>query len=139
MPDNFPPGTLSRRQMIQAMGGGLALVGLAGLLVPSAAGHESPLGRVPHFRPRAKRLIQLFMNGGPFGPDLFDPKPAINQYAGQRPGAVNLRTENQTGGLMPVPFRFAPHGRSGLPVSELLPRLAGHADRLCVLRSVHTD
>jgi hypothetical protein len=79
------------------------------------------------------------MNGGPFGPDLFDPKPAINRYAGQRPAAVELRTENQTGGLMPVPFRFRRHGQSGLEISELLPRLAQHADELCVLRSLHTD
>jgi hypothetical protein len=79
------------------------------------------------------------MNGGPFGPDLFDPKPAINRYAGQRPAAVQLRTENQTGGLMAVPFQFRPHGRSGLPISELLPHLARHADELCVIRSLHTD
>jgi hypothetical protein len=79
------------------------------------------------------------MNGGPFGPDVLDPKPALNRYAGQRPAAVNLRTENQTGGLMPVPFRFRPHGQSGLPVSELLPRLGQCIDDICVLRSVHTD
>ena len=51
------------------------------------------------------------MNGGPFQADLFDPKPAINKYAGQRPEAVRLRTENQTGGLMPVPFGFHKHGQ----------------------------
>ena len=107
----------TRREMIQSLGGGLGGLGLAALLA-------GPAGAGPHFRPRAKRVIQLFMNGGPFGPDLFDPKPAINKHAGQRPKAVELRTENQTGGLMPVPFRFAPHGRSDLPVSELLPRLA---------------
>jgi hypothetical protein len=116
--------------MIQALGGGLGGLALATLL----AGAQRP-----HFRPRARRVIQLFMNGGPFGPDLFDPKPAINQYAGQRPQAVHLRTENETGGLMPVPFRFVRHGGSGLEVSELLPRLGRMADDLCVLRSVHTD
>jgi hypothetical protein len=129
------PALPSRREMIGALGGGLGALGLSSLLAP-AAGAEA---RGPPFAPRARRVIQLFMNGGPFGPDLFDPKPAINRYAGQRPAAVELRTENQTGGLMPVPYRFHKHGRSGLEISELLPRLAAHADELCVLRSVHTD
>jgi hypothetical protein len=79
------------------------------------------------------------MNGGPFGPDIFDPKPALNRYAGQRPQAVELRTENQTGGLMPVPFRYERHGQSGLELSELLPNLARCADDLCILRSLYTD
>src|SRR5829696_5263889 len=107
----------TRREMIQALGGGLGAIGLASLLAPAAAANAS---RGPHFAPRAKRIIQLFMNGGPFGPDLFDPKPAINRHAGRRPAAVELRTENPTGGLMPVPFKFHQHGRSGLPISELL-------------------
>jgi hypothetical protein len=123
---------LTRRQMIHALGGGLGGLALADLLAGGASA-------APHFKPRARRVIQLFMNGGPFGPDLLDPKPAINKHAGQRPRAVELRTENQTGGLMEVPFRFARHGRSGLEVSELLPSLARHADKLCVLRSLHTD
>ena len=125
---------ISRRQMIQALGGGLGSLGLASLL----SGAE-PVTRGPHFPPRAKRVIQLFMNGGPFGPDLLDPKPAINKFAGQRPEAVQLRTENQTGGLMPVPFAFRPHGNSGVPVSDLLPKLAGVIDDVCVIRSMHTD
>jgi hypothetical protein len=79
------------------------------------------------------------MNGGPFQADLFDPKPEINRCAGQRPEAVRLRTENQTGGLMPVPFKYLRRGRSGLEVSELLPRLGACADRLCVIRSLYTD
>jgi hypothetical protein len=120
--------------MIQALGGGLGALGLASLLAPEAAA-----ARGPHFRPRAKRVIQLFMNGGPFGPDLFDPKPALNKYAGQRPKAVELRTENQTGGLMPVPFAYRRRGKSGLEVSGLLPRLGACADDLCVVRSLHTD
>lgn len=119
---------LSRREMILALGGGLGRIGLAGAL-----------GNQPHFPPRARRVIQLFMNGGPFGPDLFDPKPSLNKYAGQRPKAVELRTENETGGLMPVPYRYRRHGRSGLEISDLLPLLSRHADRLCILRSVHTN
>jgi hypothetical protein len=79
------------------------------------------------------------MNGGPFQADLFDPKPALNQFAGQRPRAVEFRTENATGGLMPVPVEFQSCGQSGLPVSKLLPRLGQCADDLCVVRSLHTD
>ncbi len=127
----------TRRQMIQALGGGLGLLGLADVLASEAG--AAPAAAGPHFKPRAKRIIQLFMNGGPFQADLFDPKPSINKYAGQRPEAVQLRTENQTGGLMPVPFQYRKHGQSGLEISELLPHLARCADDLCILRSLHTD
>ncbi len=129
--------SLTRRQMIQSLGGGFGALGLAGIFSAEAA--SAPAARGRHFRPRAKRIIHLFMNGGPFGPDTLDPKPDINRFAGQRPDAVNLRTENQTGGLMPVPFKYQRHGKSGLEISELLPYLATCADDLCVLRSVYTD
>ncbi len=122
----------TRREMIHALGAGLGSLGLAPLLMPE-------LLAAPHFTPKAKRIIHLFMNGGPFQGDLFDPKPAINKYAGQRPKAVELRTENKTGGLMAVPFKFSRHGKSGLEMSELVPHLARCADDICVLRSMHTD
>ena len=122
----------SRRDMIQALGGGIGGLALANLLA-------TPATAAPHFRPTAKRVIHLFMNGGPFGPDMLDPKPDLNRYAGQRPAEVDLRTERQTFGLMPVPFRYRRCGQSGLEVSELLPRFAGCIDDVCVLRSVHTD
>lgn len=127
----------SRREMLSALGGGLGAMGLAGLLQP-ALGSQGK-ARSPHFQPKAKRVIQLFMNGGPFQADLFDPKPAINEFAGQRPKEVEFRTENATGGLMPVPFAFRPQGECGLPVSELLPRLSRCIDDLCIIRSLHTD
>jgi hypothetical protein len=79
------------------------------------------------------------MNGGPFQCDLFDPKPALNKFAGQKPPGADLRTERPTGALMGVPFKFSQHGQSGLPISELLPNLSRHADELCVIRSMHTD
>src|SRR5262245_32464499 len=105
-----PPFTsaLSRRHWLHAAGGGLAALGVAGAI--DAAERRS---RGPHEAPRAKRIIHLFMNGGPFQADLFDPKPAINQFAGQRPAAVQFRTENATGGLLAVPFAFKKHGESG--------------------------
>ncbi len=124
----------SRRQMIQALGAGLGTLGLAALL-----GARPAQAAAPHFRPRARRVIQLFMNGGPFGPDLLDPKPAINRHAGQRPTAVQLRTENQAAGLMSVPFKFHRCGKCGIEVSELLPHFARCIDDVCVIRSLHTD
>jgi hypothetical protein len=128
----------SRREMLSALGGGLGTLGLAQLL-EAASTSRSSRPAMPHFAPRAKRVIQLFMNGGPFQADLFDPKPAINQFAGQRPKEVEFRTENATGGLMPVPFGFRKQGESGLPVSELLPNLGRCMDDLCVVRSLYTD
>src|SRR5690349_2907702 len=81
----------------------------------------------PHFAPRAKHNIVLFLPGGPSQVDLFDPKPALERHAGQRPDSVNLRTERTTGGLYPSPFKFRKHGQSGLEISELLPNLAAIA------------
>ncbi len=139
MSDQVVDHFISRRQMIQRLGGGLGGLGLASLLAPPALATVQGSPRQTHFPPRARRIIHLFMNGGPFGPDLLDPKPAINRYAGQRPRSVNLRTENQTGGLMAVPFQYRRHGRSGIEVSELLPNLARCVDDICVIRSMHTD
>jgi len=121
--------------MLQRLAGGVGTLGLAALLVPNA--NAAPVGA--QFKPRAKRVIHLFMNGGPFGPDFLDPKPEITKYAGQRPKEVDLRTERPTAGLLEVPFKFRKYGQSGLEMSELLPHLSDHADDLCVLRAVHGD
>src|SRR5215217_929136 len=122
------PLSISRREALARLGGGLGLLGLASAL--HAAGEApTPLPPgTPHFPPRAKRVIHLFMNGGPFGPDFFDPKPSLTKFNGQRPEGVDLRTERQTGGLLASPYAYAQHGQSGLPISELLPNLARHAD-----------
>ena len=120
----------NRRECI----GGLGLLSMAELLRATTIENH-----VPHFAPRAKRVIHLFMNGGPFQCDLFDPKPDLNRYAGQKPAGADLRTERPTGSLMAVPFRFSKHGESGVEVSELLPRTAQHIDDICVLRSLYTD
>jgi hypothetical protein len=111
---------------------------MLGLAAVAAA--ESPLGaKAPPFRPRAKRIIHLFMNGGPSHVDSFDYKPALTTYAGQRPPAANLTTERKTFNLMPSPFKFRRYGQSGLEVSDLFPKVAQFADDLCVIRSMHTD
>jgi hypothetical protein len=100
----------------------------------------SPLApRLPHFAPRAKRVVHLFMNGGPSQVDTFDPKPALDKYAGRALPMDYLPTERKTGAAFPSPFAFRPHGRSGLPVSELFPQVARHADKLCVIRSMTAD
>jgi Protein of unknown function (DUF1501) len=93
---------------------------------------------VGQFPAKAKHNIVLFMPGGPSQLDLFDPKPALEKYAGQRPPAANLRTERTTGGLLPSPFRFKKYGSAGIEVSELLPNLAAVIDDICVVRSMYT-
>lgn len=128
------PLAITRRRMIERLGGGLGLAGLLPLLEGNSA-CAAPL----HFAPRAKRVIHLFMNGGPFQADFFDPKPLLTKHAGERPQEVELRTERATAGLLASPFAYANHGASGLPISELLPNLAKCADDLCVLRSLYTD
>jgi hypothetical protein len=141
----------SRRAMLSQLGAGMGMIGLAAVW-PRGAAAESGLAagvsaatnplaaRVPHFAPRAKHIIHLWMNGAPSQVDTFDPKPMLARYAGQRPEVTqSLATENATGGLMPSPFRFRKYGQSGLPISELLPETARHADDLCVIRSMHTN
>ena len=78
------------------------------------------------------------MNGAPSHVDTFDPKPALAEHEGEQP-AGDLIRRSEGSGYMPSPFRFAAHGKSGVVMSELLPNLAGCADDLCVLRSMHTD
>src|SRR5689334_6480622 len=104
------PLACTRREMLHRLGGGVGALGLAALLAPQVG--AAPSG--PHFRPKAKRVIHLFMNGGAFGPDFLDPKPSINKFAGQRPKEVDLRTERPTAGLLHVPFKYQKHGQSGL-------------------------
>lgn len=135
-----PLAAVSRRALLQKFGGGLGLLGAATLLADRS--HAGPPGGPqpgPHFPPRAKRVIHLFMNGGPFQCDLLDPKPALEKYAGQRPDGADLRTERPTGGLLPSAAKFSPRGQSGVPVSELLPKLGGCIDDICVIRSMHAD
>jgi len=124
---------LNRRQLLQSYSLGFAGLALADLL--GADGVQAASAR-PHFAPRAKRVIFLFMSGGPSHLDLLDPKPAIHKYAGQRPKEVNLRTERVTGGLLPTPWKFRPGGVCGTPVSDLLPHFRECVDDVCVVRSL---
>src|SRR5262249_6838873 len=128
----------SRRSFLSSVGGGLGAVALADLLRDRTAKADTPHRAGPHFAPKAKRVILLFMTGGPSHMDMFDPKPALAKHAGQRPAEVDLRTERKTGGLLPSPFKFQKYGKSGIEVSELLPQLASTVDDLCIIRSLYS-
>jgi hypothetical protein len=86
-----------------------------------------------------KRVVHFFLNGGPSHVDTFDPKPALEKYAGKPVPGGNLPTERKTGGCLPSPFAFAPCGKSGLPISSLFPHLQQVADELCVIRSMKAE
>jgi hypothetical protein len=139
---------LDRRQMLCRLGNGFGALGLASVLADEGllASAETPRSvnplapRKPHFAPKAKRVIFLFMNGGPSQVDTFDPKPALAKYNGQRPKGAALPTERAAGGgLLASPFKFSKHGKSGIEVSELFPNVAKCIDKICVLRSMHTN
>ena len=117
------------------------MLGLAGLLESQATGADvNPLALKPsHHSASAKRVVHLFMNGGPSHVDTFDPKPKLAQYHGQPMPHGNLRTERLTGGLMKSPFRFRNYGESGLPVSDLFRRTAAYADDMVVIRSMYAE
>src|SRR4051794_11809419 len=112
-----PTLPLSRRELLRRTGTGLGTLGLAALLADegllAADAPAGPLAPKPtHFKPRAKRVIHLFMNGGPSQVDTFDPKPALQKYNGQRPPGADQRTERKTGNLLQSPFAFQKHGKS---------------------------
>ncbi len=132
------------------MGTGFGALGLASVLsdagllgdaAQGAAGEAvSPLApKASHFAPRAKRVIFLFMNGGPSHVDTFDPKPSLKKYEGQQPEELTKDYQRTVGKLFPSPFKFAKYGRGGVDVSELYPHLAGVIDEVCVIRSMYTD
>ena len=128
---------MSRRRALELMCAGYGMVGLSGLLARQVAAAGDGL-RFPHHPPRAKRVIQLFMNGAPSHVDTFDPKPALKKHAGEAPKG-ELYRENKGDGFMPSPLRFHKSGRSGIEVSETLPNIAGVIDDCCVIRSMKTD
>ncbi len=139
---------VSRREMLARSGMGLAGLSLASLvggdsasLAAEAAGRlgNPMLPRAPQFAVKAKRVIHLFMNGGPSQVDTFDPKPALQKYAGQELPTGNLRTERKTGAAFPSPFTFKKYGESGLEISEIFQELGEHADELAVIRSMHAN
>jgi hypothetical protein len=138
---------VSRRDFLARAGMGFGALGLADLLAGEARAADLPIrksqignhtSRGPHFAPRAKRVVFLFMNGGPSHVDTFDPKPALQKFAGQQPSG-DLYKKSKGSGFLPSPYQFAPRGKSGIEVSESLPGLASIIDDCCVIRSMHTD
>ena len=138
---------LTRREFLNRCGMGLGALGLGALMQDAIAprawgqtGYVSPLApKQPHFPAKAKRIIHLFMNGGPSHVDTFDPKPALEKYAGKPLPMENLRTERKTGAAFPSPFKFKKYGQSGIEVSELFPHVAESIDDIAVIRSMHAD
>src|SRR5271156_3709353 len=94
---------ISRRDLLRSLAGGVGCAGLTDILTRAEAKAAIP-GRYtfPRTPGKAKHVISLFLSGGPSQVDMFDPKPALLKYQGERPGAVDLRTERETGGLMPT-------------------------------------
>ena len=138
---NFPNSTklVSRRSFVNQLGAGFGGLALAPLLATSQA--DAVTGVLPHFAPRAKRVIMLFMFGGPSHLDTFDYKPRLTKDDGKvLPRSALPRVlsfPQQLGGLLGSPWKFKQHGDSGTWVSELLPELAQVVDDLCVIRSMH--
>ncbi len=150
---------ISRREALAKLGTGLPLLGLAALLADERPAHaasskpspnpqsairnpqsEDPLApRPPHYQPRAKHLIHIYLNGGPSQVDTFDPKPLLKKYEGQQLPTGNLSTERKTGYALPSPFTFKKYGQSGLEISEIFDKTAQHADDLCIVRSMHAN
>ena len=139
---------LSRREVLRRIGGGFGALGVssvfadAGFLSAAPTAAANPLApRAPHFTPRAKRVIFLFMNGGPSHVDTFDPKPELTRRNGQPlPERFHVgRNRRNTTPLMGSPFRTARYGQSGIEVSELYPEVGRCIDDICVIRSMWTD
>jgi hypothetical protein len=106
----------------------------------SASPDLRPLAvRPPHFPAKAKRVIHLFMNGGPSHVDTFDPKPQLTAYHGKALPMDYLRTERKTGAAFKSPYSFKPYGQSGIEVSEIFSKTAECIDDICVIRSMHAD
>lgn len=130
----------SRRDMLKRCGMGFGAMSLGGLIGNASAAPASPLDvRSPHFPGKAKRIIHFFLNGGPSHVDTFDPKPALEKYAGEMLPMENLRTERKTGAAFPSPFSFKKYGESGIEVSELFANTAEHIDDIAVLRSLTAE
>src|SRR3954464_9427465 len=132
---------MTRRQALSTMGSGFGMLGLSGILGANELARNPLEVKPSHFAPKAKRVIFLFMNGGPSQVDTFDSKPALTKYHGTPyTGDAKVGSNGRAiGRLMQSPFEFQQHGNSGLPISSLFPHIAAHADDLCVIRSMHSD
>lgn len=135
----FPSLPISRRALLQSTAAGFGSMALAALLGESAQAADNPLApKEPHFAAKAKRVIFLFMHGGPSHVDTFDYKPLLVRDDGKplpfaKPRIVSSPTDN----LLASPWKFQQYGQSGTWVSELFPNVAKCVDDLCMINSMH--
>ena len=140
----------SRREFLKGVAGGIGTVALSDLLTGDSLTAASvdgvnPLApKDPHFSPKAKHVIYMFMEGGPSQYELFDPKPALHKYDGQSlPPSMTkdlkLAFIKPTAKIMASRYKFQPYGQSGMELSELAPHLGSVADEITLIRSLHTD
>ena len=134
----------NRRDLLKISAAGFGSLALAGLTADQARADTSqvranPLGlKTSHFEPKAKRVIFLFMHGGPSQVDTFDYKPLLDRDHGKPlPFAKPRVFSAPTGNLLKSPFQFRQHGQSGAWVSDLFPHVAQHVDDLCIINGMH--
>ena len=125
---------MNRRSFFETLGGGFGMAALQGMLQGAPS-----LVRQPHFAPKAKHVIFLFLNGGMSQVDTFDPKPALAKYDGTPMPGPKIKTDRASGNLMRSPWSFQKYGQSGIEVSEIFPHVAKRIDDFCVVRSMYTD
>ena len=132
--------TTNRRDYLKQVGGGFGLTTLTALLAEQASAEpqQSTAMRTHHFRPRAKSVIWLFMEGGPSGFDLFDPKPELQKRHGQRVAGIQTHFGNP-GPLLRSPYTFKRYGQSGSWACEKYANLAQHIDSMAFIKSMVTE
>lgn len=137
----FLPRSVSRREMLRTCAGGFGALAMAALMDDRSFAATSPLApKPPHFPPKARNVIFLYMDGGPSQVDTFDYKPMLAKYDGQDPrqamGQLEPTQFNSIGRVMKSPWNFGQYGESGIWVSDLFPHVAKHVDDLCVIKSM---
>lgn len=138
---------LHRRRFLKEVACGIGMMGLADLLAADSrtADTANPLApKAAHFPGKAKNVIFMFMEGAPSQMDLYDPKPALQKYAGQPlpeslASQLRLAFTKKDAKILPSPRTFRPHGQSGIEFSDYIPHIASCADDLCLVRSMQTD
>lgn len=139
------PTSLTRREMLKRCGMGIGMLGLSNLLQQDGllATSTGPLSPKPtHFAPKAKRVIWLFINGGPSHMDTWEYKPALAKYNGQELEGFDQFTgffSKEVGAIMQSPFEFMPQGESGKMVSEIFPHLGEHVDKMAFIHSLYSE
>src|SRR5436190_4372136 len=137
---NLPPFT--RRDALKKFATGFGMAGFASMASPLAVAETAGnpwTPKPPHFAPKAKHVIVIFLQGGLSQIDSFDYKPLLDKYDGKPLPYETPRTEFATGNLMKSPFAFKKYGKNGTEVSELFPHTARIIDEFCIVRSMISD